>query len=152
LEYRRLGSDIALNGTNQPGLEHAQLQPGATYADGGISHPNKHAFVTNFFNTAAFVPLSQMKLGSYGNAGRNFINGPAFFNTDLTVFRQFPIRENLKAQIRGEFFNLFNEEHFVPTPGSNAPAVNTTVGSGSFGQIISANPGRVIQVAAKLTW
>jgi hypothetical protein len=147
-----LGSDIALNGTNQPGLEHAQLQPNTTYADVGISHPNKNAFVTKFFNTAAFVPLSQMKLGSYGNAGRNFINGPAFFNTDLTLFRQFPIRERLTAQLRGEFFNLFNEEHFVPVPGANTAAVNTTVGSGSFGQIISANPGRVIQIAAKLTW
>ena len=31
-------------------------------------------------------------------------------------------------------------------------AVNTTVGSGSFGQITGADPGRVIQVAAKLIW
>jgi hypothetical protein len=139
-----LGSDIALNGTNEPGLEHAQLEPNMTYTNVGINHPNTHAFVTHFFNTAAFVPLSQMTLGTYGNAGRNFMNGAALFDTDLTAFRQFPIRENLKAQLRCEFFNLFNEKHFLPP--------NATVGSGSFGQITSANPGRVVQVAAKLTW
>jgi hypothetical protein len=141
-----LGSDVALNGTNQPGLEHAQLQPGVTYTDVGIAHPNTDAFVHKFFNTAAFVPLAQMIPGSYGNAGRNFINGPALFNTDLTLTREFPIRERLRMQLRGEFFNLLNEKHFLIIPA------NTTVGSGSFGQITSANPGRVIQVAAKLIW
>ena len=139
-----LGSDVALNGTNTPSLEHAQLQPNMTYNNVFISHPNRTAFINEFFNTAAFVPLAQMKLGAPGSAGRNFMNGPALFDTDLTLYRQFPIRERLKAQLRGEFFNLFNEVHFLPP--------NTTVGSGSFGQITGANPGRVIQVAAKLTW
>jgi len=145
-----LGSDVALNGTNQPGLEHAQLQPNMTYQNVGISHPNTNAFVHSYFNTAAFVPLAQMTLGSYGNAGRNFMNGPALFNTDVTLTREFPIRERIKAQLRGEFFNLFNEKHFIPQ--NNVPSVNTTVGSGSFGQITSAGPGRVIQVGAKLIW
>ena len=139
-----LGSDIALNGTGQAGLEHAQLQPGMTYGDVGISHPTRNAFVHQFFNTAAFVPLAQMKLGTYGNAGRNFINGPALINTDFTLSREFPVRERLRAQLRGEFFNAFNQVHFL--------APNTTVGSGSFGQITGANPGRVIQVAMKVLW
>jgi hypothetical protein len=139
-----LGSDIALNGTGQPGLEHAQLVPGATYDSAGIAHPDRNAFVHEFFNTAAFVPLAQMKLGTYGNAGRNFMNGPALFNSDITVMREFPVHERIRTQLRGEFFNAFNQVHF------NAP--NTTVGSGSFGQITSAGPGRVIQVAMKLLW
>ncbi len=139
-----LGSDIALNGTGQASLEHAELQPGVTYADVGVSHPTRDAFIHKFFNTAAFVPLSQMTLGTYGNAGRNFMNGPALINTDFTLMREFPIRERMKTQLRGEFFNAFNQVHLLPP--------NTTVGSGSFGQITSANPGRVIQVACKLIW
>jgi len=139
-----LGSDIALNGTGQAGLEHAQMVSGKTYADVGMSHPTRDAFVHQFFNTAAFVPLAQMQLGTYGNAGRNFFNGPALLNSDITLMRDFPVRERLKAQLRGEFFNIFNQVHFSPP--------NTTVGSGSFGQITSANPGRVIQVALKVLW
>jgi hypothetical protein len=139
-----LGSDIALNGTGQASLEHAQLKAGMTYSDVGIAHPDRNAFVHQFFNTAAFVPLPQMQLGAYGNAGRNFFNGPALLNTDFTLTREFPVREHIRAQLRGEFFNALNQVHFL--------APNTTVGSGSFGQITSANPGRVIQVAMKLLW
>ena len=139
-----LSSDIALNGTGQAGLEHAQLVPGTTYSNVGIAHADRNAFVHQFFNTAAFVPLAQMQLGSYGNAGRNFINGPALFNSDITLMREFPIRERMRTQFRGEFFNAFNQVHF------NNP--NTTVGAGTFGQITSAGPGRVIQLAIKLLW
>jgi hypothetical protein len=139
-----LGSDIALNGTGQPGLEHAQLVSGMTYDNVSIDHPDRNAFVHQFFNTAAFVPLAQMKLGTYGNAGRNFMNGPALFNSDLTLMREFPIHEKIRTQLRGEFFNAFNQVHF------NAP--NTTVGSGTFGQITGAGAGRVIQVAMKVLW
>jgi hypothetical protein len=110
----------------------------------GIDHPSRAAFVRQFFNTAAFVPLNQMPLGSYGNAGRNFMNGPALFNSDITLMREFPIHERIRTQLRGEFFNAFNQVHFNPP--------NTTVGSGSFGQITGAGPGRVIQVAMKLLW
>jgi Carboxypeptidase regulatory-like domain len=139
-----LGSDIALNGTTQAGLEHAQLASGMTYEDVGISHPNRNATIHAFFNTAAFVPLAQMQLGTYGNAGRNFMNGPALINSDFTLTRGIRIREQLKVQLRGEFFNAFNQVHL------SAP--NTTVGSGTFGQITSAGSPRVIQVAAKIVW
>jgi hypothetical protein len=139
-----LGSDVALNGTNTAALEHAQMAPGMTYADVGVARTTRTAFIQDFFNTAAFVPLSQMRQGYYGNAGRNFFNGPALFNTDFTLTREIPVRERLRVHLRGEFFNAFNEVHF------NAP--NTTVGSGTFGQITSAGNARVIQVAGKLVW
>jgi hypothetical protein len=48
------------------------------------------------------------------------------------------------VQLRGEFFNAFNQVNFDPP--------NVQVSSGSFGQIRSAQPGRVIQVALKLLW
>jgi hypothetical protein len=139
-----LSSDIRLDGTNNASKEHAQLQPNMTYDNVGIDHPNTNAFVNSYFNTAAFVPLTQMPLGTLGNAGRNFMNGPALFNVDLTLSREFRLRERLTFQLRGEFFNLFNEKHFQ--------APNSIVGSGSFGRITGADPGRVVQLAAKLIW
>ena len=88
------------------GLEHAQLQPGLTYADVGIGHPNTNAFRPFVFQYGGLCSADSDDPGSYGNAGRNFMNGPALFNTDLTLTREFPIRERLKMQLRGEFFNL----------------------------------------------
>jgi hypothetical protein len=138
------GSDIALNGINQNALQHAQLASGMTHEDVGMSHPDRSAFINAYFNTAAFVPLAQMQRGSYGNAGRNFMNGPAVKESNFTLTRGIRVRENLKVQLRGEFFNAFNLVRF------NAP--NTTVSSGSFGRITGARGGRVIQVATKIVW
>ena len=82
--------------------------------------------------------------GIYGNSGRNIINGPSFNNTDFTLMKDMRLREPLKVQLRGEFFNAFNQVHFDPP--------NVTVSSGSFGRILSAQPGRVVQVALKFIW
>lgn len=139
-----MGTDVALDGTGQQGLQRAQLVNGVTYADVARNHPDRNEFVRQFFNTAAFVPVAQLLRGIYGNVGRNIISGPAMSNTDFTIMKDIVVREPLRAQLRGEFFNAFNQVNF------NAP--NTTASSGSFGRITSADSGRVVQVAFKLIW
>ena len=65
-------------------------------------------------------------------------------STDFTLMKDIPIREKLKAQLRGEFFNAFNQVNF------NAPTVLAS--SGSFGRITGAADGRVVQLALKVVW
>jgi len=137
-----MGQDVALDGTG--GDQHAQLQPGVTTKNITLDHPNRNAMVTQFFNTAAFVPVGDVPVGIYGNAGRGLISGPAFNSTDFSVLKDFRIREQLRLQFRTEMFNALNQVNF------NNP--RTTVASGSFGQITSAQPGRVIQFGLKLLW
>ena len=139
-----MGTDVALNGTGQTSLQHAQLASGLTYQDISLGHPDRNAYITRYFNTAAFVPIAQLPKGIYGNSGRNILDGPGLSNTDFTLMREIPLRERVRLQMRGEFFNAFNQVHFDPP--------NTSVSSGSFGRILSAQPGRVIQVAAKVIW
>jgi hypothetical protein len=85
-----------------------------------------------------------LPLGLYGNAGRNILSGPALNNTDLTLMKEIVAREPLRVQLRSEFFNAFNQVNFDP------PTVQ--VSSNTFGQIRSAQPGRVIQLALKVLW
>jgi hypothetical protein len=139
-----MGQDVALDGTGNGGGQHAQLQPGITTKDITIDHPNRNAFVNQFFNTSAFVPVEDVPLGIYGNAGRGLISGPAFNNTDFSVIKDFAIREPLRLQFRTELFNAFNQVNF------NNP--DTTVTDGTFGVITGAQDGRVIQFALKLLW
>ena len=139
-----LGQDVALDGTGNAGGQHAFLEPGIKASNIAISHPNRNAFVTQFFNTGAFVPVAQDPLGFYGNAGRGLINGPAFNNTDFSVLKDFKIREPMRVEFRAEMFNVFNQVNF------NNPDTQET--DGTFGQITSANPGRIIQFALKLLW
>src|SRR5262249_44439711 len=139
-----MGTDVALNGTGQQSLQHAQLAPGLTYGDIRIDRPSRATFVSQFFNTKAFVPISQLPLGLDGNAGRNILSGPALNNTDFTLMKEITAREPLRVQFRSEFFNAFNQVNFDPP--------NVQVASTSFGQIRSAQPGRVIQIAVKVLW
>jgi hypothetical protein len=137
------GQDVALDGTS--GNQHAQLQPGATLSSIELSHPNRNAMVTRFFNTAAFVPTNQVPLGTYGNSGRGIISGPAFANNDFSILKDFALRESMKLQFRTELFNAFNQVNFANP--------NSYVNAGTFGQILSTvTPGRQIQFALKLLW
>jgi hypothetical protein len=137
-----MGDDVALDGTF--GDQHAQLQPGVTRSDIVLDHPDRASMVSRFFNTAAFVPTNQVPRGTYGNAGRGLISGPAFNSTDFAVLKDFLIREPTRLQFRSEFFNAFNQVNF----GS----VSTTVNSSAFGRIRSASDPRIIQFALKLLW
>ncbi len=47
-------------------------------------------------------------LDQIGNAGRNNKFGPNFFNTDLSLQKNFPIKESVFAQFRVDAFNAFN--------------------------------------------
>lgn len=139
-----IGQDIALDGTGNGGGQHAFLQPGITAGKISLSHPDRNAMVTQFFNTAAFVPVDLLPAGHYGNAGRGLISGPAFNSTDFSVLKDFKLRESLSLQFRTEMFNVLNQVNF------NNP--DTTETDSSFGQITSAQDGRVIQFALKLLW
>ncbi len=139
-----MGTDVALDGTGQQNLQHAQLAPGFTHGTVRVKHANRDAFVRRFFNTDAFVPVNLLPRGIYGNAGRNILSGPAFSNTDFAVMKDFVAREPFKIQLRGEFFNAFNQVNF------NAP--ETSRASGSFGRIRGAQAGRLIQLALKVLW
>ncbi len=139
-----MGTDVALDGTGQQNLQRAQLVNGVTYSDVERNHTSRADMVNQFFNTAAFVPVNSLPRGIYGNSGRNIISGPALNSTDFTLMKDIPIREKLKAQLRGEFFNAFNQVNF------NAPTVLAS--SGSFGRITGAADGRVVQLALKVVW
>jgi phage gp45-like len=54
------------------------------------------------------------------------------------------ITEGVKIQLRGEFFNAFNQVNF------NAPNVNAS--AATFGRITGAGAGREIQLAGKIIW
>ena len=69
--------------------------------------------------------------------------GPDFFNWDMGIFKEFPLRgERLRLQFRAEFFNLLNRANF------NDP--NNTFSSGGFGTITGAQDPRIGQLAMKL--
>ena len=93
------------------------------------------------FTVADLYPITPTNY-AYGNAGRNLLHGPGAETVNLSVFKNFPLKERLKLQIRFESFALFNHTNF-----SNP---SSTINTSSFGNITSASGNRNIQLGAKL--
>ena len=68
------------------------------------------------FNRFAFAQPTE---GTFGNSGRNIIRGEGLNNVDFSLFKNARITERVNAQIRAEFFNLFNHTQFGPFPGDS---------------------------------
>jgi hypothetical protein len=83
-------------------------------------------------------------IGTFGSSGKNVLRGPRFFDTDLGLLKDFAIVERVRLQFRAEFFNAFNNVNFG-MPGN-------FLGTGSTGQITSANSPRILQLAMKLAF
>ncbi|MCU1265853.1 MAG: Outer rane receptor for ferrienterochelin and colicin [Acidobacteria bacterium] len=92
-----------------------------------------------WFNTAAF---SFPARGTFGNAGRNILEGPGYQNVNVSFLKNTNLSERLNLQLRAEFFNLFNHPNF------NLP--DNFLGSPTFGTISSARDPRHIQFGVKL--
>src|SRR5262249_21615809 len=113
-------------------------------------------------NPAAFsVPLA----GTYGNLARNALRGPGFAQVDTTLSKGFDIGERVKAELRGEIYNIVNHPNFsLPTAalgGANlAPGtVFTRAASPAFGQLtgtvgryVNNGTNRQIQIALRLSF
>jgi hypothetical protein len=91
-------------------------------------------------------------IGSIGNSPRFPIRGPANTNWDLTVFKNFPIRESMRFQLRWELYNAFNQTQFsaidtaarFDTRAAGNPQVNAR-----FGEFTAARTPRIMQFALR---
>jgi hypothetical protein len=55
------------------------------------------------------TPWAKAPDGQFGNARRNSLRGPSFFQTDLSVFKKVKITEGTNLEFRAEGFNIFNQ-------------------------------------------
>jgi hypothetical protein len=108
-------------------------------ADPKLDHSSTDEKIRRFFNTDAFV---RAPLYAYGNAGVGIVEGPGLHLWDLSLFKEFLIKERVRMQFRTEFFNAFNHANF-DNPG-------TTFGTANFGVIGGAGEGRDIQFGLRI--
>jgi hypothetical protein len=126
-------------------------------------NPNNNAPHTTagWVNNNCFALPAQ---GTYGNAGRNILIGPGYFDTNLSLLKDFRITESRYLQFRAEFFNTFNHPNFTgisnltviaPTempidPNTGKPQTQTgSLDFSQMGQIRSAFAPRQVQFALK---
>jgi hypothetical protein len=139
--------------TDSSGTADSQQRPnliGDPFA--GVSHKfSQAAGGAPWINPAAFA---QPAPGTFGDFRRNQIYGPGFASVDLSVFKNIPITERLKLQLRAEMFNLFNRVNLVSGPGalslSGGGIANDT--AGDFFGAPGIGPGEAfnMQLAGKI--
>jgi len=94
--------------------------------------------VTPFINVAAFVSPASFTYGNTPATGAYGLRNPHFVNQDLTMTRNFPLRENLRLVFGADSFNLFNNVRL----GS----IGTNITGSNFGKATAqVNLPRVFQ-------
>jgi hypothetical protein len=96
------------------------------------------------FNTTLFSPNS---LGTFGTSSRRFFYGPGINNYDLALRKVTRVTESSSLEFRFETFNTFNHAQF-----DGAGSVDGNRDDATFGKILKSQPGRVSQVALKLSF
>jgi outer membrane receptor protein involved in Fe transport len=97
-------------------------------SDGAL--PSGERSIQRWFDTSAFAaqPLYQI-----GTAARNPLYGPPLRQFDLSLFKEFPIREPMRLQFRAETFNLTNTPNFgIPNAALGTAVFGTISDTGNF--------------------
>jgi hypothetical protein len=106
------------------------------YVSGTSIHGGKS--VAQWFNTNAFA---QPASGMFGNSKNGSIPGPGLVDFDMGLYKTFRLNDRSSIEFRSEFFNIFNHTNFN--------AVDTTFGSGTFGQLVGAADPRIMEFALR---
>ncbi len=115
-----------------------------------VGNPNaKPCVAGTVFNTCAFVDNTIPF--TFGNAGRNIVRGPGFQNWDFSIFKLFPVREQMRVEFRAEFFNIWNHVNplFEPQGQISEEPQPLEFGTPQFGFVQGARDPRLIQFALK---
>lgn len=101
-----------------------------------------HRTAAEWINTSVFAIPSPY---TFGDLGRNSLRSDWFRNVDFSLFRRFPISDQVQLELRAEAFNALNSVVFA-APGK-------VINGPNFGVVTStANTPRQLQVALKLAF
>ncbi|MFL6350467.1 MAG: TonB-dependent receptor domain-containing protein [Bryobacteraceae bacterium] len=100
--------------------------PGNSQTADLVGSVQKIGSLQQYYNVSAFAPVNTPR---FGTSGRNILRGPGVINNDLSLFRDFPIRESIKLTFKAEVFNLTNTPHFGAPDNNVNDAAFMTISS-----------------------
>ena len=122
-------------GIGRQGVDYPWFDPSAfSHTPGCVSRTNCSP------DQYGFLPFT------FGNAGRNILDGPALQNISLSTLKNWPVGEGKRIQFRWEVFNIFNHPNFL-LPNRN---YNETA-AGYLGSVAASGSGgpRIMQFALR---
>lgn len=139
-----LTSDTGMNNDNIAGTPNVLLEPHV------ICNPSSGLKSNQYVNGACFAPPT---IGNNGDYVWPYIKGPAFLNSDVSLFKNFQISESKKLQFRVSAYNFLNHPINTFLNGD----VNLNLTFNSAGQLTNDRFGfadnkfgrRIMQLAVK---
>jgi hypothetical protein len=137
------GTSFNISNESLLGTSDIQLNPLVT------CNPSKGLGPNQFINPSCFSFPTQ--IGQNGPTILPAVYGPAFFNSDLGMFKNFTIHESKKLQFRFNAYNFLN--HPLWSFNGNNLSLGFNPGGGvsttDFGTVVNKQGHRVVQCAVK---
>ena len=99
------------------------------------------------FDKSAFV-VPENGRGSYGNSPRNILTGPGLEVWNITLAKNFMIKERARVQFRWDMFNAFNRANFI----ANSWTPSTNISGGDFALVGAAESGRAMLFGLRIDY
>ncbi|MGA7157407.1 MAG: carboxypeptidase-like regulatory domain-containing protein [Acidobacteriaceae bacterium] len=161
------GADLSLTdeGEDRPNtipgvavIHEAKIQGGAsTVNQANREYINYMAFCST--TSSANACTNPVAPGTFGDAGRNTISGPMFFQFDAQLSRIWKLPGRFSLDTRLEAFNVLNHPNFANPGASNPSGVDTstkfgliTAEAGGVGNPVTSFYSRLFQGAVKVTF
>jgi hypothetical protein len=158
LPYAATGTNFAIQGTNSQGLDLGNSR----YFSGSPNVPTQPVLTCDpskgvpsgyVVNPACFAAPLQGENGSYNMP---YMKAQDYFNTDLSLFKNFDLGGEKKLQLRINAYNALNHPIAYPDPGQNLTLrfTNGVLSDANFGKLPENNKfgRRIVQLAVRFTF
>jgi hypothetical protein len=138
------GTTFNISSTSLLGTPNINLHPMV------LCNPASNLAPHQYINASCFAPPTQ--IGENGPTTMPTLYGPAFFNADLGLFKNFQIKEKMKLQFRANGYNFLNHPLYSFNGANLTLGYSGTTGllnTPLFGYATQKQGHRVIQLAVK---
>jgi outer membrane receptor protein involved in Fe transport len=136
-----VGFDRANDASADDVAQRPDVAPGRSYESAVTGRVEQYIDPTAFRLAPA---------GSYGNSGRNVLEGPGFVTFDLGLFKNTRLTERVRLQFRAEAFNILNRANFAAPDNLTIFVDEQETVPGNFARITrTASTSRQLQFGLK---
>ena len=136
-----------IQGANATYSERANLNP----TPGGFHKTNRQWYVYDSTPGSTDQQFTQPAPGYFGDSARDVIRMPGQVNADISLAKNFPIREAANFEFRFDAFNVMN--HWNPGQPSNLQeAANKALYDGYISPTDTQNSARILQISGRISF
>jgi hypothetical protein len=141
---------VPATGTGNPYIPAQVIGPG---------QGNCTQYYTSCLLSSGFTSVATTGQTTFPNQPRNSYRGPGFFDTDLSINKNFKLTERFALGVGANFYNVLNHPNFAEPDAQFGSSLfghvlnQTAPPTGPFGSFFLGSPaGRIVQLQGKIVF